>query len=187
MVDEFSSFARLPKPVFRQEDILDLVRQSMFLQEVANPQINYGLTTEIDGPLMVEADRHQLGQAVTNILKNAAEAIEARAANAEPDYRGRIGVEVAEDAKFIVIAISDNGIGLPQDRERIVEPYVTTREKGTGLGLAIVNKIVEEHGGEMNFSSIEEGGTRVTLKIARDPHRGPGMGEERPNTEKAGR
>ena len=187
MVDEFSSFARLPKPVFRQEDILDLVRQSMFLQEVANPQVNYGLTTEIDGPLMVEADRHQLGQAVTNILKNAAEAIEARAANAEPDYRGRIGVEVAEDAKFIVIAISDNGIGLPQDRERIVEPYVTTREKGTGLGLAIVNKIVEEHGGEMNFSSIEEGGTRVTLKIARDPHRGPGMGEERPNTEKAGR
>ena len=187
MVDEFSSFARLPKPVFRQEDILDLVRHSMFLQEVANPQVNYGLTTEIDGPLMVEADRHQLGQAVTNILKNAAEAIEARAANAEPDYRGRIGVEVAEDAKFIVIAISDNGIGLPQDRERIVEPYVTTREKGTGLGLAIVNKIVEEHGGEMNFSSIEEGGTRVTLKIARDPHRGPGMGEERPNTEKAGR
>ena len=187
MVDEFSSFARLPKPVFRQEDALDLVRQSMFLQEVANPQINYGLNTETDGPLKVEADRHQLGQAVTNILKNAAEAIEARAANAEPDYRGIIGVDVSEDEKFITIAVSDNGIGLPQDRERILEPYVTTREKGTGLGLAIVNKIVEEHGGEMNFSSLEEGGTRVTLKIARDPHRGPSMGEDRTNTEKAGR
>lgn len=170
MVDEFSSFARLPKPVFRPEDALDLIRQSLFLQEVANPEINYGLTTTAEGPLKIQADRHQLGQAVTNILKNAAEAIETRTAQAPPDYRGRIAVEVVETQDSILIAVSDNGIGLPQDRERILEPYVTTREKGTGLGLAIVNKIVEEHGGEMSFASIEGGGTRVTLRFARDPN-----------------
>lgn len=170
MVDEFSSFARLPKPVFRPEDALDLIRQSIFLQEVANPEINYGLSTTLEGPLKIQADRHQLGQAVTNILKNAAEAIEARTAHADADYRGQIAVEVSEDEHTIAIAITDNGIGLPQDRERILEPYVTTRDKGTGLGLAIVNKIVEEHGGEMSFSSVEGGGTRVTLRFAKDPH-----------------
>ncbi|MAM38926.1 MAG: PAS domain-containing sensor histidine kinase [Erythrobacter sp.] len=170
MVDEFSSFARLPKPVFRSEDAIDLVRQSIFLQEVANPDINYSLSNAVEGLLKVQADRHQLGQAVTNILKNGAEAIEARAAHAEPDFRGRIAVEVAQDDRYIMIEVSDNGIGLPQDRERILEPYVTTRAKGTGLGLAIVNKIVEEHGGELSFSSAEGGGTKVLLKFARDPH-----------------
>ena len=170
MVDEFSSFARLPKPVFRPEDAIDLVRQSIFLQEVANPEINYGMTSDVDGPLIVQADRHQLGQAVTNILKNAAEAIESRSAAADADYRGRIAVEIAESNDDILVSVTDNGIGLPQDRERILEPYVTTREKGTGLGLAIVNKIVEEHGGDMSFSSVDDGGTRVTLRFARDPH-----------------
>ena len=170
MVDEFSSFARLPKPVFRPEDALDLIRQSLFLQEVANPDINYGFSTEVEGPLKIQADRHQLGQAVTNILKNAAEAIEARTPHAPEDYRGRIGVTVREDVDSITVCVTDNGIGLPQDRERILEPYVTTRAKGTGLGLAIVNKIVEEHGGEMSFSSVDGGGTRVTLRFARDPH-----------------
>ena len=181
MVDEFSSFARLPKPVFRPEDALDLIRQSLFLQEVANPEINYGLSTDIDSPLKIQADRHQLGQAVTNILKNAAEAIEARVTHAPEDYRGRIGVEISETHDSIIVAVSDNGIGLPQDRERILEPYVTTRAKGTGLGLAIVNKIVEEHGGEMSFSSIEGGGTRVTLRFARDPN--VRRGETEQNTE----
>ncbi|MBX7496120.1 HAMP domain-containing protein [Qipengyuania sp. 6B39] len=169
MVDEFSSFARLPKPVFRPEDALDLVRQSLFLQEVGHQDVNYSLTTESEGPIRIQCDRHQFGQAVTNILKNAYEAIEAKAQNAEPDYRGKIGVTVQESDESLTIVIEDNGIGLPQDRERILEPYVTTREKGTGLGLAIVNKIVEEHGGEMTFSSIETGGTRVAMRFARDP------------------
>ena len=170
MVDEFSSFARLPKPVFRTEDALDLIRQALFLQEVANPEINYTMNAMIDGPLKIQADRHQLGQAVTNILKNAAEAIEARLAHAPDDFRGRIGLQVSDDENSITVAVTDNGIGLPQDRERILEPYVTTRAKGTGLGLAIVNKIVEEHGGEMSFSSVDGGGTRVTLRFAKDPH-----------------
>jgi two-component system nitrogen regulation sensor histidine kinase NtrY len=168
MVDEFSSFARLPKPVFRQEDAVDLVRQALFLQEVGRPEIDYRFEAGEDIQ-PIACDRHQFGQAMTNVLKNAAEAIDARAKNAEPDYRGRISVNITADSEALTVIVEDNGIGLPKDRERIVEPYVTTREKGTGLGLAIVNKIVEEHGGEMNFAPAEIGGTRVTLRFARDP------------------
>ncbi|MHA6333531.1 sensor histidine kinase [Qipengyuania sp. CAU 1752] len=169
MVDEFSSFARLPEPVFREEDALDLLKQSLFLQEVAHPSIDFALSHDEDGPLRLACDRHQFGQALTNVLKNAAEAVEARAREAGDDFRGRIGVELESSDTAIKIAIEDNGIGLPQDRERIVEPYMTTREKGTGLGLAIVNKIVEEHGGDMTFAAAESGGTRVTLSFSRNP------------------
>jgi two-component system nitrogen regulation sensor histidine kinase NtrY len=168
MVDEFSSFARLPKPVFRQEDAVDLVRQALFLQEVGHPEIDYGFSMSAEIP-PIACDRHQFGQAMTNVLKNAAEAIEARARDAGPDYRGRIAVAVEDGEQQVTIRVSDNGIGLPQGGERIMEPYVTTREKGTGLGLAIVKKIVEEHGGELNFSSASDGGTCATLRFARDP------------------
>lgn len=172
MVDEFSSFARLPKPVFRMEDGLDLVRQALFLQEVAHPQIDFGLTIEVDGDAILNCDRHQVGQALTNVLKNAVEAVEAKAANSEPDYRGRVAVQLYAEHESLRVVIEDNGVGLPQERERIAEPYVTTREKGTGLGLAIVNKIVEEHGGEMTFANAAHGGTRVSLRFARDPSAG---------------
>ena len=169
MVDEFSSFARLPKPVFRPENAHDLVKQALFLQEVAHPEIDFRLDSAGESDIHIACDRHQLGQAMTNVLKNAVEAIEARARNAEPDYRGRIAVTMETTAEMLSIAVEDNGVGLPQDRERIVEPYVTTREKGTGLGLAIVNKIVEEHGGDMTFTGAAGGGTRVVLRFARDP------------------
>jgi two-component system nitrogen regulation sensor histidine kinase NtrY len=169
MVDEFSSFARLPKPVFRAEDAHDLVKQAIFLQEVGHPDILYTLASDAEGDIAVDCDRHQFGQAMTNVLKNAAEAIEAQARNAEPDFRGRIAVAINSRPDSVLVTVADNGVGLPQDRERIVEPYVTTREKGTGLGLAIVNKIVEEHGGDMSFASEPGGGTRVTLRFARDP------------------
>jgi two-component system nitrogen regulation sensor histidine kinase NtrY len=168
MVDEFSSFARLPKPVFRHEDAVDLVRQALFLQEVAHPEIDYRFAAddEIEG---IKCDRHQFGQAMTNVLKNAAEAIEARRRDAPVDYRGRITVGVSGDTRQLTIAVTDNGIGLPQGGERIMEPYVTTRDKGTGLGLAIVKKIVEEHGGELSFFPEDGGGTRAILKFAREP------------------
>ena len=170
MVDEFSSFARLPKPVFRSEDAVDLARQSLFLQEVARPDIQFRFIADSDIEA-IACDRHQFGQAMTNVLKNAVEAIEAKAKSAPTDYRGRISVGMAMDAagQSVVVSITDNGIGLPQDRERIVEPYVTTREKGTGLGLAIVNKIVEEHGGEMSFNTDEAGDTCVTMSFACEP------------------
>ncbi|MDE2561855.1 MAG: HAMP domain-containing protein [Sphingomonadales bacterium] len=168
MVDEFSSFARMPKPVFRAEDAADLVRQALFLQEVGHSDITYSWQGEA-GPVAVQCDRHQFGQAMTNVLKNAAEAVESRAARAEIDYRGRIAVSLSADDEVVTVVVEDNGVGLPADRDRILEPYMTTREKGTGLGLAIVHKIVEEHGGDMTFSAAEGGGTRVTMHFARDP------------------
>ena len=168
MVDEFSSFARLPKPVFRREDAVDLVRQALFLQEVAHPEIDYVFSAPDTVP-PIECDRHQFGQAMTNVLKNAAEAIDAKRREAEPDYRGRIEIAVEAGKRHLTVCVTDNGVGLPHGIERIMEPYVTTREKGTGLGLAIVKKIVEEHGGELNFASAPSGGTRATLRFARDP------------------
>jgi two-component system nitrogen regulation sensor histidine kinase NtrY len=168
MVDEFSSFARLPKPVFRQEDAVDLVRQAMFLQEVAHPEIDYAFSSGEAVP-PIECDRHQFGQAMTNVLKNAAEAIESRSREADADFRGRIEVATGIDDRFLTVSVTDNGVGLPQGGENIIEPYVTTREKGTGLGLAIVKKIVEEHGGEISFAAASGGGTRATLRFAREP------------------
>lgn len=169
MVDEFSSFARLPKPVFRDEDGLDLVRQAVFLQEVAHSGIDFSVSAEALSDREIRCDRHQFGQAMTNVLKNAVEAVEARAAEGRGEYAGAISVTMKDAGDTVAITIEDNGIGLPSDRERLIEPYVTTREKGTGLGLAIVNKIVDEHGGDMSFASTPSGGTRVTLRFARDP------------------
>ncbi|MBT0671031.1 HAMP domain-containing protein [Novosphingobium profundi] len=168
MVDEFSSFARLPKPVFRVEDPVALTRQALFLQEVARPDVAFAFSAE-DEIGTIDCDRHQFGQAMTNVLKNAVEAIETKARDADESYKGRISVEVRSLEDSVQVRISDNGIGLSQTRERIIEPYVTTREKGTGLGLAIVNKIVEEHGGDMTFSPAEGGGTSVTMRFATDP------------------
>jgi two-component system nitrogen regulation sensor histidine kinase NtrY len=167
MVDEFSSFARLPKPVFRAEDASDLVRQALFLQEVAHTEIAFSFSGETAVP--IEADRHQFGQAMTNVLKNAIEAIEQRARGNDISFRGRIAVTLSADRTAVSVTVSDNGIGLPADRDRILEPYMTTREKGTGLGLAIVSKIVEEHGGAMAFAANSEGGTRVIMRFARNP------------------
>ena len=171
MVDEFSSFARLPKPLFRGEDPIDLTRQALFLQEVARPDINFSFVGDADLGI-IACDRHQFGQAMTNVLKNAIEAIEARQKAGDADYRGQIAVRLAGNPEDVVVTIADNGIGLPLDRERIAEPYVTTREKGTGLGLAIVKKIVEEHGGEMTFAGGDPDGTVVTMRFARDPRSG---------------
>ena len=174
MVDEFSSFARLPKPLFRSEDPVDLARQALFLQEVARPEINFAFAADPDMGI-IACDRHQFGQAMTNVLKNATEAIEARSKLEDETWRGRIAVTLTGAPEDVLVSVADNGIGLPQDRERIVEPYVTTRDKGTGLGLAIVNKIVEEHGGEMSFTPGKPDGAVVTMRFARDPlesHRG---------------
>ncbi|WP_246465462.1 sensor histidine kinase [Novosphingobium jiangmenense] len=168
MVDEFSSFARLPKPVFRAEDASDLVRQSLFLQEVAHTSIDFSFACDA-AAMPLQCDRHQFGQVMTNVLKNAVEAIETRAKAEDVDYRGRVAVTLAGDHETVTVSVTDNGIGLPAERERILEPYMTTREKGTGLGLAIVHKIVEEHGGEMAFTPEPGGGTRVTMRFARDP------------------
>lgn len=159
MVDEFSSFARMPKPIFREESLLDIARQTMFLHEVAKPEIRFAMTHPDPVPALV-CDRRQLGQALTNLVKNATEAVEAR----EDGLPGEVAMTIrAGEPGQLLIEVDDNGIGLPAERERIVEPYMTTRSRGTGLGLAIVKKIVEEHFGTMTFADRPGGGTRVTL------------------------
>ncbi|MGD9812076.1 MAG: ATP-binding protein, partial [Sphingobium sp.] len=165
IVDEFSSFARMPKPVFRTEPLADIARHSLFLHEVAHPGIAFSFSSDI-GERELVCDRRQIGQALTNIVKNAVEAVEARSA-LETDHAGAIAMVIREAEEKILIELRDNGVGLPEERERIIEPYMTTRTKGTGLGLAIVQKIVEEHGGVMAFDDVEGGGTLV--RIILDP------------------
>ncbi|WP_394652876.1 ATP-binding protein [uncultured Sphingomonas sp.] len=159
MVDEFSSFARMPKPVFREESLVDLARQAVFLHEVAHPAIRFALLYQDPSPSLV-CDRRQIGQALTNLVKNAVEAIEARTGDDLPT--GEITLALS-GGRSVGVQIADNGIGLPVERDRIVEPYMTTRARGTGLGLAIVKKIVEEHFGTMHFTDRPGGGTVVTL------------------------
>jgi two-component system nitrogen regulation sensor histidine kinase NtrY len=149
MVDEFSRFARMPKPVMEGEDVADTVRQVVFLMRVGHPELEF--ETEIkDEPLRAQFDRRLISQALTNIVKNATEAIEA--VPPEELGKGRIEVIAARDGDDIVIDVVDNGIGLPKvSRSRLLEPYVTTREKGTGLGLAIVGRVLEDHGGRIEL------------------------------------
>jgi two-component system nitrogen regulation sensor histidine kinase NtrY len=157
MVDEFSSFARMPKPVFRREPLADIARQALFLHEVAHPGIAFALHAPEPAPSLV-CDRRLIGQALTNLVKNAVEAIEGKNAGG-----GAVTVTLAEQEGRVTVEIVDTGVGLPVDRERIVEPYVTTRARGTGLGLAIVKKIVEEHLGTMEFTDTPGGGATVRL------------------------
>lgn len=160
MVDEFSSFARMPKPVFREESLVDLARQTLFLHEVAHPGVVFSLAHE-EPSIMLVCDRRQISQALTNIVKNAVEAVEANPGAAEAS----ITMTLEERDGRTTITVADTGIGLPAARDRIVEPYVTTRARGTGLGLAIVKKIVEEHFGTMTFADRPGGGTIVTVSF----------------------
>src|SRR5229473_1298209 len=149
MVDEFSRFARMPKPVMAAEDVADTVRQVVFLQRVGNADIDIDVDIAED-PLPAQFDRRLISQALTNIIKNATEAV-AAVPPAELG-RGQIRVSAAREGEDVVIDVIDNGISLPKEnRSRLLEPYVTTRDKGTGLGLAIVGRILEEHGGRIEL------------------------------------
>jgi two-component system nitrogen regulation sensor histidine kinase NtrY len=177
MVDEFSAFARMPTPMFAPHDAAELLRQAVFAQRVADPDV----TVEIVDPnseAMLICDGRIVGQALANVLKNAGEAISARR-GVNPDPPGRIRARLAVHGDRIDFVIEDNGVGLPaKDRDRLTEPYVTTRDKGTGLGLAIVKRILEDHGGDLILTdAAESGGARVVLSfpIGRDApqHTGP--------------
>ena len=160
MVDEFSQFARMPKAVIGSEDVADTVRQVVFLQRVGNADIQIDADLAED-PMPAKFDRRLVSQALTNIVKNATEAV--GAVPAAERGQGHIHLSAFREGTDIVIDVVDNGIGLPKEsRSRLLEPYVTTREKGTGLGLAIVGRIAEEHGGriELNDASAKVPGQR---------------------------
>jgi two-component system nitrogen regulation sensor histidine kinase NtrY len=169
MVDEFSSFARMPRPTVQPEDAKELCQQALFLQRNGNPEIRY-VSTLPDHPVPLICDRRQIAQVLTNILKNSAEAIEGReAAPGQVLPPGEITLTLRDEDATVSIVVDDNGKGLPKEgRERLTEPYMTTRSKGTGLGLAIVKKIMEDHGGYLALDDREGGGARISLVFRRD-------------------
>jgi two-component system, NtrC family, nitrogen regulation sensor histidine kinase NtrY len=183
MVDEFSRFARMPKPVMAVDDVADTVRQVVFLLRVGHPDIEIEVDFAED-PMPARFDRRLISQALTNIIKNAAEAIAAVPA-AELGH-GQIRVSAIRDGGDIIIDVVDNGIGLPKEnRSRLLEPYVTTREKGTGLGLAIVGRILEDHGGHIELGDAAnkipgQRGAWMRLRFAAEPVSGSPSDEPRP-------
>jgi two-component system nitrogen regulation sensor histidine kinase NtrY len=164
MVDEFSTFARMPAPVMRSESLERIAREALVLQRVATPQIDWSV--DIDAPdIRAECDRRLIGQAITNLLQNAVDAVGMRAG------AHQVRLHVFRDGADAVLSVTDDGIGLPEtDRARLAEPYVTHKPKGTGLGLAIVRKIMEDHGGRLELDEAPGGrGARVSLHLPAAP------------------
>lgn len=160
MVDEFSAFARMPAPRLDQVDLVEIARETVFAQRLAHSDIGFELEGGGD-PIFLWCDGRLIGQALTNLLKNAAEAIQARRASDGEPKEGRVTLTLSPHPDIVVCEIIDNGMGFPKlDRDRLIEPYVTTRARGSGLGLAIVNRVIEDHGG--------------TLTLSDAPHAGPG-------------
>ncbi|MBA3812969.1 MAG: PAS domain-containing sensor histidine kinase [Alphaproteobacteria bacterium] len=162
LVGEFSSFARMPTPNIKPEDFVKTCKEEIFLQKQAHPHIQFEFIASSPA-ISFSYDRAQIGQVLTNLIKNAVEAIEVK-----KPLEGQIQIFLNEEDHNIILKISDNGSGLPSEgRERLTEPYVTFRDKGTGLGLAIVKKIVEDHGGTLSFHDGPLGGAEIQLSFAR--------------------
>lgn len=173
MVDEFAKFARMPEPALSEQDLAGLVRDAVLLQREARQDIEYDLSLP-NQPSLVQADNGLIHQVLTNLLQNAADAIDGRRErDGEDAPKAQIKVDLVEGVRNWRLGIADSGIGLPaEDRDRLMDPYVTTRAKGTGLGLAIVSKIAEQHGGEVTLGNASEpdqpdglDGARVTLRL----------------------
>ena len=162
MVDEFVSFAKMPATRFMDEDIVALVKKSVFSAQVTCPNYDFQMVLP-DKPVLFKCDERQMTQVMTNLLKNAAEAIDECG---DRDEKGKIKVTVEQDPERLNIIVEDNGSGFrTSDISKMLEPYVTTRSKGTGLGLSIVKKIVDDHNGLINIENVEEGGAKVTLSF----------------------
>ena len=175
IVDEFSKFARMPEPDRHAEDLTKLVRDAVLLQQTGQPDVK--VKAELpDGPITLELDATMISQALTNLIKNAGEAIETLQKKGPPDdLKPEIRVTLRSDGTDCEITIADNGIGLPEDRAKLFEPYVTTRDEGTGLGLPIVKKIIEEHGGTLTLTDapVFEGqshyGAMAVIRLSAGP------------------
>lgn len=184
MVDEFSSFARMPKPSPARDDIVETARQVTFLMRVGNPEIDISDNLP-ETPVMAHFDRRLISQALTNVIKNATEAIQAVPAEGRGKGRIEIGFERTRDGR-IVIDILDNGKGLPADqRQKLLEPYMTTRDGGTGLGLAIVGKILEDHGGGIELLDRPDGTRGAQIRLWFIETGPPPAGEDRSETGKS--
>ena len=176
IVDEFSKFARMPVPVRKEEDLVALIKGAVLLQENGQPEVDFVKYLPA-GPALIDLDATMIGQALINLIKNAGESIDTMREKLIPGYRGQIRVSLHLDEADARVTIADNGTGLPPDRARLFEPYVTTRDKGTGLGLPIVKKIIEEHGGTLDLTDAEvfDGnshfGAMAVIHLPRAPRR----------------
>jgi two-component system nitrogen regulation sensor histidine kinase NtrY len=149
----------MPSAVLENQDLAQVVREATILQRVSAGDIEIDVHIP-DYPIMLSIDRRLISQAVTNLVKNAREAIEVRQKD-DPSQKGLIKVEIEENSSHVSVNVTDNGVGLPvENRHRLTEPYMTTREKGTGLGLAIVKRIMEEHGGRLHLQDAPVNGER---------------------------
>ncbi|WP_342630144.1 PAS domain-containing sensor histidine kinase [Nguyenibacter vanlangensis] len=177
MVDEFSAFARMPQPIIRPEDLSRIVREALVLQRTAHPEIRYETDLPDHGPV-VACDRRLLGQALTNLLQNATDAIamvpkDGDAAQDPAGPAGTVRIVLRIERAAAQLSVADDGIGLPEeDRQRLTEPYVTHKPKGTGLGLAIVKKIMEDHGGSIRLEDRPDARGAVSILIlpVKDDH-----------------
>ena len=195
IVDEFSKFARMPEPDRREHDLTQLVRDAVILQTNGQPDVHF-VTALLDDPLVLDLDSSMISQALTNLIKNAGEAIETKMEKKIYSIaKQEIRVAMTVTDQDAIIEISDNGIGLPEDRARLFEPYVTTREKGTGLGLPIVKKIIEEHGGTLAlvdapiFDGNTHAGAMAVIRLPRTTRSArprPGKGSMSGRSETAG-
>ncbi|MGC9417356.1 MAG: ATP-binding protein [Rhodovulum sp.] len=172
IVDEFSRFARMPEPERKPVDLAALVKDALLLQESGQPDVRF-VSSLPEEEMPAELDATMISQALTNLVKNAGEAIESLREKGVPkDFVPEIRIRLVKEHGVGVIEIADNGIGLPEDRARLFEPYVTTRESGTGLGLPIVKKIIEEHGGTLELTDAEpfgRGAHRGAMAVVRLP------------------
>ena len=164
LVDEFSSFARMPQPIMKVENFSEICRHIMFTEKNRTTSINYELNLP-DKDIFFDCDRKQISRALVNLLKNAAESIVDSKLDTKTNCNsGLVTLTAAKENKSLKIYVEDNGNGLPDiNPERLLEPYITTREEGTGLGLAIVKKILDDHNGQLTLENRLEEGTRATL------------------------
>ena len=188
MVDEFSSFARMPEPSLDDHDLVEIIRQTVFLQKNATPQIDFVCDLP-EGAVVQSCDSRQIARAVLNLLQNAADSIDGRDAAAYGDVPpGKIRISLTESSSGRRIEVEDNGRGLPKaQRDRLTEPYVTTRAGGTGLGLAIVRKIMEDHDGKITLEDAPGGGARVTLHFPPGEDAAGGQRKTNPKVEREAR
>ena len=168
MVDEFSAFARMPSPELIETDLRTILQDAIFAQGVSFPEIGFLKTGVWPKETHVRGDERLLGQAVTNVLKNAGEAVQRKMdAGVAGHFKGEVKIELIDTGSRWAIHVTDNGPGWPsKDTDRLMEPYVTTRENGTGLGLAIVKRIIEDHGGQLKLeSSYDSEGARTLIYL----------------------
>ena len=163
LINEFSDFARMPKPILKKINLNQLISRTINLNELSEPKIKFSLSTK-KSTNYIKADEEQLNRVFINLIKNSIESIHEKI-NKKADFKGKINVDINNYSDYIYVAIVDNGVGFDHiDKKKMVTPYFTTKQKGTGLGLAVVSKIISDHNSTILFNSID-GGAKVEINI----------------------